>query len=104
MTTKTWTRDMIDALISVNDRAVERGIVQLFNLQTSDERRAECTKLNNGVGFNSCSARSGTYYAKWVLSGKHLTGAHLEKARKIVLKHSRQLVDIANAQAEKRPA
>ena len=97
-TKKKWTRAEIDELINDNDRAVERGIVQLFNLQTADERRAECTKLHNGVGFNSCSARLGTYYAKWVLSGRRLTGTHLHKARKIVLKHSRQLVDIANAQ------
>lgn len=94
-----WTRDQINELIRSNDRAVERGIVQLFNLQTADERRSECTTLHNGVGFNSCSARSGTYYAKWILSGRNLTGVHLEKARKIVLKHSRQLVDIANAKA-----
>jgi len=92
MTTKTWTRDMIDAIIAENDRAVERGIVQLFNLQTSDERRAECTKLNNGVGFNSCSARSGTYYAKWVLIVEDLVSVGIDEddAYEIAFKIIRQ--------------
>lgn len=43
------------------------------------------------------NAKRGTYYAKWIQSGKRLTGEHLAKARKIALYHSRQLVKIAQS-------
>lgn len=101
---KTWTREQIDHILSTQDLAVERGIVQLYKLQTDDEKRSESTRLNNGVGFNSSSAGRGTYYAKWVLSGRHLTGVHLLRARSIALRHSRQLVDIANENEKRRDA
>jgi|TARA_Y100000034_G_scaffold134754_1_gene204106 hypothetical protein len=94
--TKTWTRDEINQLLTASNRAVERGIVRLNTLQTRDERQAQSTLHHNNVGFASYAARSGTYYANWVNRGRRLTGKHLNKARKICLKHSRQLVAVAN--------
>ena len=91
-----WTRPEIDEMLRTRNDAVERGIVRLFQLQTNEEQQAESTRLNNGVGFASYAARSGTYYARWVISGRALSGKHLDKARAICLKHSRQLVEIAN--------
>jgi hypothetical protein len=94
---KTWTRDQIDHLLDTRPVAVERGIVHLFNLQTNHEQSAQTTLLKNDVGFCAWAARSGTYYAKWILSGNHLSGKHLEKARKIAKHHSRQITEIANS-------
>ena len=96
-TAKTWDRDMINELLSSNDRAVERAIVRLYELQTDDEQHSSTTRVHNGQGFGSWYAKRGSYYARWVQSGRRLSGHHLEAARKIALKHSRQLVDIANA-------
>lgn len=93
-----WTREKINELLSTNPRAVERGIVRLYQNQTLDERSSDATMHHNNTGFNSCSAKKGSYYAKWVMSGRQLTGHHLENARKIAIKHSRQLVEIANTQ------
>lgn len=95
-----FTRGMIDEILNRSDRAVEVGICRLNQLQTADERQQQTTKYHNNVGFQSCYARSGTYMANWVMSGRKLTGKHLEKARKICLKHSRQLTDIANGELE----
>ena len=39
-----------------------------------------------------------SYCAKWILSGKHLSGEHLNKARKHILKYSGQLEKIANGE------
>ncbi len=94
---KSWARPEIDALIQKNPKAVERAMVVLFNRQTADEKAAEYTKHHNNRGFAAYAARSGTYYARWVLKGRRLTGHHLAKARKIALKHSRQLVEEANS-------
>ena len=99
-TIKTWTRDEIDHLLDTRPAAVERGILQLFKLQTTSEKRAQTTQLKNDVGFCSWAARRGSYYAQWILSGKHLTGSHLEKARKITKHHSRQLTEIANSKKD----
>ena len=96
MTTTTWNRDQIDNLLRTNPKAVERAIVRLYNLQTQDEQASDDTKHHNSVGFAGYAARNGSYYAKWVLSGRSLTGKHLEKATAISLKHSRQLVIMAN--------
>lgn len=96
MTTKIWTRDEIDHLLDTRPVAVQRAIVHLFNLQTTAEKSSQTTLLNNSVGFCGWAARSGTYYAKWILDGKNLSGNHLEKARKIAKHHSRQITEIAN--------
>lgn len=97
MTTKIWDRDMINDLLVRNDAAVERAMIRLYELQTQDEKSTDSTRVHNGQGFGSFYARRGSYYARWVQSGKRLSGHHLDAARKIALKHSRQLVDIANA-------
>lgn len=93
---KIWTRDEINALLNRSDAAVERAIVVLFKRQTADEQSSENTKYQNSVGFSSAHAHTGTYLAKWILSGKHLNGRFLERARHIALLHSRQLVEEAN--------
>jgi len=98
-TTVTWARKRINDLLHTNDRAVERAVVVLFELQTRDEQHSSTTKHNNGVGFCGWAARKGSYYARWVLSGRALTGCHLDNARRIALHHSRQLVEAANRRA-----
>lgn len=93
---KTWTQDEIRGLLVANDAAVERALVRIFERQTTEEQRTEDTRVNNSVGFSACDARRGSYYAKWVMSGKRLTRHHLDLGRKIALKYVRQLTDIAN--------
>jgi len=96
METKTWTRTEIEAMINGNDRAVERAMVAIWERQTTDEQETQGTRHHNGRGFAAWSARSGTYFAEWVRSGRRLTGKHLAKARKIALHHAGQLTDFAN--------
>lgn len=71
-------------------------MVALLSRQTQDEQAHGSVNHNNGRGFAACNSKSGTYYAKWVQSGRQLTGKHLEKAQKIALHHAQQLTDIAN--------
>ena len=96
MEPKTWTRTEIEALINSNDRAVERAMVAIWERQTADEQDTQDTRHHNGRGFAAWSAKSGTYFAEWVRSGRRLTGKHLVKARKIALYHAGQLTDFAN--------
>lgn len=87
--------DYIKWLLTMNDRAVERAIVAIYRRQTADEQSAGDTKHSNGIGFNGADARLGSYYARWILSGRSLTGNHLVKARTMSHKYVRQLVQIA---------
>jgi hypothetical protein len=89
--------DYIRWLLNMNDRAVERAMVAIYNRQTADEQVSSDTKHQNGVGFTGADARLGTYYAKWVLKGNSLTGNHLMRARMMSYKYVRQLTDIATA-------
>ena len=128
-TTKTlrvWTRSEIDQLLIDNDIAVMRAIVRLFKLQTSDEISTAQTKHENSVGFSAADAKAGTRMARWLLGmndrnkvcypakdlrhplcqlvlGRYSQGKTvMHRARKIALKHSKQLVDIANQAEAKR--
>ena len=118
-----WTRDEINELLKRNDIAVMRGIVRLFELQTADEVSTAQTKHENSVGFSAADAKAGTRMARWLLGlndnnvrryppkdlrhplcqkilGRYAHGGTvMQRARKIALKHSRQLVDIANSSA-----
>ena len=121
-----YTRDQIDNILRTNDRAVERAILRLFELQTADEQNATSTKHDNGRGFRSSDARAGTRFARWLLgmndrnvvkyAKKLLTNPKadrifinycrkgervIDRARRIALTHSRQLVEIANAKEQK---
>ena len=94
--TMAWTRTQINNLLNTNPLAVERAMVRLYDLQTMDEKANSGTRWNNGQGFAAYAGKRGTYYARWVLGGRRLSGIHLERARAIALRHSGQLVAIAN--------
>jgi len=120
MAKRIWTRDEINALLRKDDRAVEAAICRLFALQTADEQRETTTKYHNTVGFSSADAFPGTRFARWLqgmndknercFAPKSLShpraakvfrrytrnGSVMVRARQIALKHSRQLVDLAN--------
>jgi hypothetical protein len=88
-------RESIIHQLKVNPRLVERAIVVLYQRQTLDEQSSGMTVHSNGMGFSAWAAKYGTYYGKYVLSGRRLTGIHLDRARSIAIKHIRQLVELA---------
>ena len=92
-----WNEAKIEKLLRDNDRAVERAIVAIYDRQTQDEKASSDTKHNNARGFRANHASKGSYYARWVLGGRRLTGLHLDNARKIALHYRKQLCEIANA-------
>lgn len=94
---KVWTKDEIRENILKNSKWVERAIVAVYRRQTAMEQNAECTVEHNNIGFSACDAHNGSYMAKWILSGRSLSGKWLEKGRKIALKYCGQLTDYANA-------
>ena len=125
-TNKIWTRDEINEILRTNDKAVERAIIRLFERQNTDEQRFATTNTHNSRGFASCDARAGTRFARWLqgmddnnrkkFPAKSLNHPKafrifrnyckngepvIGRARRIAIKHSRQLVEIANEKANK---
>jgi hypothetical protein len=88
-------KQQVVALLMSNDRAVERAMVALLNRQTVGEQNTSSTVESNGRGFNAFHAERGTYYAKWVKSGRKLTGSHLAAARRMACFYARQLAEVA---------
>ena len=95
--TAAWTPEAIKALLDRSDKAVERAILAIYDRQTRDEQSREETRHRNGVGFAACHGHLGSYYARWILAGRHLTGKHLDKARRMVRHYTGQLCEIATA-------
>jgi hypothetical protein len=119
-----YTRNDIDALLTRSDAAVERAIIVLFARQTSDEQSRASTNHQNNRGFASCDARAGTRFARFLqgmddrnrvrypkkalghpiasrIFGRYCKDGEsvIGRARRIALKHSRQLVEEANLKA-----
>lgn len=88
-------------LIRSNPEAVGRAMVAIYRRQTADEQRTSTTVHSNGRGFSAADAVKGTYYAKWVLSGRQLTGQYLAHAQEMARKYLRQLVEVSEEKRTK---
>ena len=97
MSEHAWTPDAVRTLLDRNPRAVERAVLAIYRRQTLDERETEETRHHNEVGFSAFHAGRGSYYARWILTGRRLTGGHLEKARRMMKHYAGQLAGIAQA-------
>lgn len=90
------TIETIKAKLSTDAKWIERALIVLHERQTADEQQSEATIEANGIGFNAFDARTLSYYANWVMGGRHLTGKHLEKAKKALPKYAKQILSIIN--------
>lgn len=91
-----WDEKKMRSLLMTNNHAVQSALVVLYKRQTDDEKNEQNTKHTNNVGFSGAHANQGSYLAKWVLSGKNLSGKFLDNGRKIVLHYVKQLTVAAN--------
>jgi len=89
-------KTQIVAFLSSNNHAVEVAMVGLLARQTVGEQNTSTTIESNGRGFNYTDAEYGTYLAKWVKSGRHLTGKHLAAARRMTCFYWRQVSEMSS--------
>ena len=84
-------------LIQEDDAFLERAVVIVYDRQHEHEKgsrsKADRSIYRNGFGLSAADASRISYNARWVLSGRHLTGWHLEEARRRMLKYSAQVAD-----------
>lgn len=93
---KVWKKEEIRELLETNDRAVVRGIVVIYSLQTTDEQQTAETIEHNGVGFSGIDAKFLTSLAKHILERGGLSPKQMVYARKKILKYAGQLTKVAN--------
>jgi hypothetical protein len=89
-----YTIEQVRQKLSTDQRWVERAIVKLFERQTSDEQRTDQTRVTNHRGFTHGDARRLSKAAKWIQSGRPLSGFHLQHAFKSVPKYARQVLEM----------
>jgi hypothetical protein len=94
MTQNTYTIDQIRTNLKSDYRWTERAIVKLYDRQTRDEQNSDATLHHNNVGFNGGDAPRLSYYAKYIMSGRRLTGRHLEAAQRMTVKYARQILEM----------
>lgn len=98
MTATKYTGEYIRNQIENNDRWLERGILAIFDYQKKDEQNMDTTLYHNKVGFSGAHASFLSYCAKYIKSGRHLTGRFRDKARRFMMHYSDQLARIANGE------
>jgi hypothetical protein len=90
-----FTRQEIVTLLRGDPRAVERGILALYERQLEDERSASTARARNRSGFSIATAPDGTRLAQQLLAGQRLAGRDLSRAFEIASYHAGQLARIA---------
>ena len=101
----TWKREAINEILRQSDAAVVKGVYRIYLRQTPDEQSSGYSKHANGVGFSQFDDKFGSSLGKQIKRNRELgfSFAHclspkqITYARKLALKYSRQLTDIANS-------
>lgn len=97
-TNKVWTRDEIATKLTTDVKWLVRGIVAIYEKQTSDEQNSETTKHHNAVGFNGRDAKFGSSLAQQLQNGRHLSYRQIDAAQRMMVKYAGQLAKIANGE------
>lgn len=96
----THTLDTVREKLATNQKWVEGAIVKLYEFQTADEQQGEYTTTKNNIGFNAFDAKTLSYCATWLKSGKHLSGKYLTKAFDLMPKYAGQILACINQKVE----
>ncbi len=95
---KTWTKEEVREKLWNSQKWLERGILAIYEKQTIEEKVKEHSLDHNKVGFSGPDASYLSYIARWLKSGRTLSGKHFEKVRMKMLKYAGQLAKIANGE------
>jgi len=105
---KTWNKNEIKRNLQKDDLWVIRGVLAIYNRQTSEEQQIQDTKEHNGVGFNGVDGHIMSSFAEQIRQWESnpspqkyrtpLSVKQLQIARKKIIKYSGQLTKIANGE------
>ena len=93
---KVWIKEEIKELLNNNQKAVLKGIIVIYNLQTEDEKAHSETNHNNGIGFSGIDANIMSSFAEQIIKRGFLSNKQMDIAKKKILKYAGQLTKVAN--------
>ena len=96
-TDQEW-KEFLQKLVKVNDKALHRGILAIYQLQTHDEKQSKVTKEHNGIGFGSVDAKFMSDLAEILKKGGQLSDKQKAIARNKLAKYWRQLMLISKGE------
>lgn len=94
------TEDEIVKLLD-DQHNLERAIVALYRRHAT-KRTLQTDEKVPARGFSAYDAALGKQLATWIMGGKALTGAYIDRARDLAKKYRSQLVAIVNENNAKR--
>lgn len=92
----TYNKDDIRAKLETNDKWLVRGLLAIYDNQTTEEQIVEGVVVDNGIGFNGVDGEILTKMAKWYKSKGFLSPKQIALVRRKMLKYAGQLAKIAN--------
>lgn len=98
---KQWEQYLKD-LVKSNDNALIKAIVCIYDRQTPDEKNADETIDENGIGFSKVDAYEMGKIARKIKNGENLTKGELAKSRNKMQKYWKQLMTISKQRLEER--
>ena len=98
--TKKWEQAEIEKLLTKSDEMVRRSVLKLYEYQTAGEQRVNYTMYFNRVGFNRPDSFYLSDIARLLKYGNKLTDKQIWKARKTIMKYTKQLTKIANGELQ----
>jgi len=98
-----YTKEIIQDKLATDQRWLERGILAIYNYQTSHEQSRGDTIELNGVGFNGCDAPFLSSLACWIQKsyrpeGQRLSAKQASFGAKKMKKYAGQLLRIISEQ------
>lgn len=99
LTTKKARIAFIKEQLKTNQAWAIKGLLRIYDNQTSDEQVSETTRHWNAIGFSGCDAEILSSFAKQILGGRTMSEKQMAMIFKKVPKYARQLNDIATAEA-----
>ena len=82
--------------LSTDRKWMERGLIILFDQQTTDEQTRRFTDNSNGVGFNKPDAKLLSSFAQQIKDGKTLSSNQLIYLQRKLPKYWRQLYNVSD--------
>ena len=105
MEARIWKAEEIKQNLQTSDVWLFKGITAIYRFQTDQEKNAEHTIEDNGVGFNAVDSTILSSFAEQIIQWNEapvkrfrspLSDRQVVIARKAMLKYAKQLAKIAN--------
>lgn len=96
----TYNKEDIQAKLNSSDKWLIRGLLAIYDNQTSHEKIVEGVVEDNGIGFNGVDGEILTKMAKWYNDKGWLSPKQIALVRRKMLKYAGQLAKIANEKQE----